>query len=303
MYQKTVVLYLIFTIFLVSYGFTDEKMDALFPEPDFGENWEKLDKPTYYEQENLFEYINGEAELYHTYGFKKLAAMIYFQGSIEDTFINVNIYDMGTLLNSFGVYSNYRTPDYKFKNIGVEATISDYEVKFYQSNYFVDIYASYASKEMEDIFLKLASLISQNIGGSLDPPKRLKILPSEDRIDKTLRYISSEMLSQAFLPGGFEAKYQVGKEEISGFVIIFENAEKSKKGLDELRSFFQKSGDEFVSSVLNSFTVKSSYRGYVLLLLLDQYLLGVQDVSDKEKGNEFLYQMSAYVKSYIHDTK
>jgi hypothetical protein len=61
-----------------------------------------------YTAEDLYVYINGEAELYMPYGFEILGSAFYGKGGDTRSGIVADVYRMGSLLDAFGIYSNYR---------------------------------------------------------------------------------------------------------------------------------------------------------------------------------------------------
>jgi len=266
-------------------------LDRLFPGPGFEKGWSWDGMPTHYTPDNLYEYIDGEAELYLTYGFRELATQTYFWGSADDTSFVVDIYDMGSPLNGFGLFSNYRQPGYHYESIGTEAIVSDYGLRFFQGRYVVEIKTGNISDRLNKAVRTVAERISERIPDPPDLPSSLNLLPAEEQIDKTLRYISKEMLNQGFLPGGLEAKYLTGEEEIAGFVVLFDSPEEAKIGLNRLRTFYQDMNASFVASpdvIGEGFAVRSSYHGYVLVSQTGRYLAGVQDLSSPEKGRSLL---------------
>ncbi|HEX9933932.1 MAG TPA: DUF6599 family protein, partial [bacterium] len=97
-----------------------DNLDALFPQKELEPGWMPQGQPVHYMPDNLYEYIDGEAELYLSYGFKELAALVYYAGSPEDTFVTVDVYDMDKPLDAFGLYSNLRFPDYTYETMGTE---------------------------------------------------------------------------------------------------------------------------------------------------------------------------------------
>ena len=64
-----------------------------------------------YTGEDLFEYINGEAELYVQFGFKILTAGLYLKDGNDKLGIAADVYEMGSALEAFGIYANYRKPE------------------------------------------------------------------------------------------------------------------------------------------------------------------------------------------------
>ena len=59
-----------------------------------------------YNSNNIFDYINGEAEVYFPFGFQILYTQIYKKNQ-TDIRILVDIYDMGTCLGAKGVFEKY----------------------------------------------------------------------------------------------------------------------------------------------------------------------------------------------------
>ncbi len=163
-------------LFFVLFGFAlscenpQKGLDQLFPGPGFEKGWSWFEMPTHYNPEDLYDYIDGEAELYLSYGFKELATLTYFWRSVDDTFLVVDIYDMGTSLNGFGLYSVYRHPEYKFEDIGTEAIVSDFGIKFYQGRYVVELKAGNDSEKTSHAVRVVAQKISERIGEPAEPP-------------------------------------------------------------------------------------------------------------------------------------
>ena len=73
--------------------------------PKTGEvdNWKPADVPQTYEGDDLFTFINGGADIYHEYGFKKVIYNEYKDDN--DHSINVEIYEMTNAASAFGIYS------------------------------------------------------------------------------------------------------------------------------------------------------------------------------------------------------
>ena len=99
------------------------------------------------------------------------------------------------------------------------------------------------------------------------------------------------MLNQDFLPGGFEARYQIMHEEGSGFVIPFENEQKVLEGFNKLKLFHQKSGKLFtIESISTSrgFGIKTAYHHLMFVTLTGRYLIGSRDFQSAQRGLELL---------------
>src|SRR5512141_1189010 len=62
--------------------------------------WKKPPKPVVYDRDNLFDYIDGGAELYLAFGFHRATTFEYTAGKDDD--IKVDIFDMGSPRGAFG---------------------------------------------------------------------------------------------------------------------------------------------------------------------------------------------------------
>jgi hypothetical protein len=303
--RKTLSLCLTLAILTASCFVRQKGMDKLFPSSGFEKGWKWEGKPKHYFPQNLYEYIDGEAELYISYGFKELATLLYYWGSPEDTFFVVDIYDMGSPLNAFGLYSNFRHPEYQFHDIGAEGFVSAYGMKFYKGNYLVDIKVGDFSEKCRRAVWIAAKEVDRRIETPTQGPDYLDYLPAENQMPRTLRYIQREMLNQGFLPGGLEARYAVEGGEVTGFVVVFDSLLSAKQGFEELKQFHAVSGGRFINAKVpgeSSFAVRTSYHGVALVFLTGKCIGGVQDLSDATKGEGLVNALFENITNHSNKT-
>jgi hypothetical protein len=277
--------------------FRKKSMDGLFPSPGFEKGWKWEGKPRHYTPQNLYEIIDGEAELYLSNGCRELGSLLYYNGSAEDTFFVVDIYDMGDPLNAFGLYSGFRHPDYRFEAIGTEGFVSDFGIKFYKGEYYVDVKLSDFSEKCRRAAWNAAETIARRISETRRPPAILGLLPAGGQIPRTLRYIRKEMLNQGFLPGGIEARYAVSGGEATGFVVLFDSAEAALRGFIELKSFYASSVGVFDARLPGerSFCAKTPYRGNLLVFLSGTTVAGVLDLDEISKGRALVHSIHSHL--------
>jgi hypothetical protein len=268
-----------------------EGMDAFFAGSGFVSGWTIREKPRRYRPENLYEYIDGEAELYLSYDFKELSTVTYAKGSPDDTFMTVDCYDMGSPLNAFGLYASYRYPGYAYDKIGAEGFASDYGLTFFKGRYVVEIKTSDASATCRTAARKLSQIMSEAIPEPPDFPGRTGLMPPANQVPHTLKYFARDMLNQAFLKEGFEAKYDVGDGEATGWIVFFEKENDAAEGFAKLKDFYMQSGSVPVPPAAKTefaLAVKTPYHGYALIEMNGAVLCGVQDLSAPEKGGELM---------------
>ena len=66
------------------------------------EGWEISSAPRYFGPDNLYDLINGGAEIYVQFGLKEMVTSEYRSRSMKNTAVAVEIYDMGSPIGAFG---------------------------------------------------------------------------------------------------------------------------------------------------------------------------------------------------------
>ena len=154
----------------------ETEIAKVLPAPACIVDWPMDGKVTLFDKDTLFDRINGESELYFPYGFQALAFARYVNKNNPRAAFDADIYKMGSLLDAFGMYANYRRKDDMDVNVGAEGTASSSQLLFYQDKYFVRLQASGTTNPGPDIFLAYARAISQKLPQNKSRPKELEAL-------------------------------------------------------------------------------------------------------------------------------
>src|SRR5579871_5973910 len=77
-------------------------LSALFPKSNAVPGWALQEGPKYYSGDQLFDYMDGAAEIPKAYTFQRLATAKYHRGT---TVLEVAIFAMGDAADAFGYYS------------------------------------------------------------------------------------------------------------------------------------------------------------------------------------------------------
>lgn len=146
--------------------------------------WEVESDTIYTSEFELYDYINGGAELYLNYGFKKLAKRVYRLKDQQE--IKAEIFDLGDSRNAFGVFSNSK--DEVNAEIGQGGQYVGGSLIFWQDRYFVSIFARKESQPVKETMMHMGTLISDAIGTTGELPAVLKILPKQDLDESSILY-------------------------------------------------------------------------------------------------------------------
>jgi len=152
--------------------------------PDTIAGWKKADPPDLYTPGNLSTYIDGGAELYISYNFKNALSMKYTDSA--DNEIAVDIFDMGSAPDAFGVFAHSReTIDDRF---GQGSEYAAGLLTFWKDRYYVSILAYPETAEKRDIVFRLGRTIADGIKSEGALPPIIALLPAENLLPETVRY-------------------------------------------------------------------------------------------------------------------
>lgn len=191
---------------------TDQLIDLL-PDPAQLDGWELAEKPVGYRPGTLWEYLNGGAPLYESYGFQELVHARYQMQDDPDSGVTLDIFDMGSDLGAFGLFSSMRPPGAVTAARGAESYRSDIVGAFWKGRVFVHVEADQEDTALIEAVDWLISEVSRKIPGTTDQPSILAVLPRDGLVVQSPRYLARDLLGHSFLPGGVIAVYRAGERE------------------------------------------------------------------------------------------
>jgi hypothetical protein len=164
---------------------------GLLPESVGG--WAKSGVPGSYNRQNLFDYIDGGAEIYLAYDFQQLAVQHYATtspDSAEKGSIIVEVWWMDSPADAFGLFSLER--DGEKINVGQDGVYAYDRVRFWKGRFFVDIFSE---KEVaKNILIKIGKKIASKIEKKGDRPPLVSKLPREDLISGSVHFFHQHLV-------------------------------------------------------------------------------------------------------------
>jgi hypothetical protein len=220
--------------------------------------------------DNLWELINGAAEAFHNYEMEALLHQEFMVGEVE---ITVDLYDMGTPLNAFGIYSAERSPRLNFFRIGTQGYIDDYTLNFLQSRYYVklSVYGDNGREAAE----RVARGISAAIGAPGEMPAIFGHFPQEDRVRNSEKLILQSPLGYSFLSPVYEVSYKTGEALSSLLLSEAATPDEAPARLRRLRQVFERSGEvENVEGFgVEAFRASSQYQDNLVCVPAERFLV------------------------------
>ncbi len=161
--------------------------------PAARDDWTKSGKPEIYDRDNLFDYMDGGAELYLAYDFERLVVQRYIsasKSSLSKNSITVEIYQMTSSADAYGLFS--------FDQVGERVEIGQKGVygygllKFWKDGFLVRILGS--QDDLRETIFQLAKNIDQKIKTKGEPPRLLSKIPKHDLIPDSDHFFHKQML-------------------------------------------------------------------------------------------------------------
>ena len=157
--------------------------------PSKVKGWRISAEDQYYNRKNLYDYINGGAELYLSYGFLKMATRSLERQ--DQPQIIIDVFDMGTSDNAFGIFSHARESIEKQFGQGSQYTAG--LLMFWKDKYFISILASPETVEAKDAVYQIAEEIDQKIVNEGKLPGILDYLPAESLQEESVKYVKHHL--------------------------------------------------------------------------------------------------------------
>lgn len=260
---------------------------SLLPK-ELPQGWMIVEGPRVFTKANLFEHIDGQAELFFKYGFQRCTFAVYRDRSNPDQQIDLDIYDMGDVLQAFGIFSRFRDED-RPMGVGLDSYLDDHSALFYQGKYYV---AVYATESNPDVLRQLAKKVSESLSDPSLPPREISFFPREGLKPGSIQYVAEGLLGHQFLKRGFQGTYVHGDKEFQLFLAVFKNPGDAKMGLTAFRNYLSTKGKIIQDTVAgfgpDALRGRAPYQGDILVLQKASYLAGVASPEFGEKEEERL---------------
>jgi hypothetical protein len=264
----------------------DNQLSDPFPEI---ENFEKEDSTEIFNSENLFDYINGAADLYLKYEFEELYLKRYKGASNKS--IKIEIYEHSSQKTAFGIYSNERPQFSNFIDIGYEGYIEEGILIFYIDRYYVKI-LGYDINDYEKLFYGIGSKVAAKLKTGETEIDFFAYFPKEGRVNNSEKYIHKNFLGYESLEGALTAEYEINGDYFELFMIEMDSENECRRMIDQYLSAVNLSPSV---SAADSMEIADPYNGVLIFNIVGRYITGATQFSNNEIVNNYIYKLKAEI--------
>jgi hypothetical protein len=191
------------------------ELAALVPRMDA---WTQSEAPRIFFPEGLFEYIDGAAESYLSYDFRELLVVDLEKKGTEAT-LTLEIYDMGSPVNAFGIFGAERYPENKAVSIGELGYLEGEALNFMSGRFYVKLLGFGLGEETGSILARVGAQVAAAVKEKGVLPALVLAFPKNGLVAQSEKYIKKNFMGYEFLRHGFVATYKVGGKEFEGFFV------------------------------------------------------------------------------------
>jgi hypothetical protein len=230
--------------------------------------WEQSGPTRTYEADNLFEYMDGNAEGYLIYGFVSMHGVTCKSG---DDSVLIDISEMTDADAAYGIFASNRDPNKPVAVIGMGGQITPRRATFAKGKFYVELAAN-PDKDHTPALQAFVAELEKRIEGRSTPPEALGWFPSDGLV--SARLIPESVLGLRALKRGYVAQYGDSK----AFIVTEESSESASAVLQKLRARFADATDAKVAD--EAFQAKDQYLGGLCVFRKGEYVGGYANAPD-----------------------
>ena len=217
--------------------------------PPEAAGWKWDQEETAFEGESLYNHIDGAAEVYLAYNFRRAAVRRYVRAGQPE--IVAEVYRLGSPEDAFGVFSLERQdPE---ADIGQGSEFGGSLLRFWKGRYFATVLGNGTGKELEEAVLSLGRELARGIKETGEPPRLLRGLPDRDSLPAPERVCfvrSHVLLNRCFFIShqnilrlandvqALLARYSRGKSPLRILLVRYPTAARARSAYGSFRSAY-----------------------------------------------------------------
>src|SRR5947209_434298 len=230
--------------------------------------WSPQGGPRAYTAENLFEYMDGNAEGYLLYGFVKMQGVTCEKGGV--TFV-IDLSEFADADSAFGMFSANRDQRQPMTKIGAAGQIAPRRALFVKGKHYLEIAAN-PEGDHGAALRDWTAALEKTVEGSSEPPAAMSWFPKEKQ--QSLRLVPESVLGIRALKRGYLGQYDFGK----AFVVLEDSPESASAVMQKLKTRFAEAsparvGDEAIQAT-------DRYLGRLCMFRKGRYLGGYANVAE-----------------------
>jgi hypothetical protein len=268
----------------------DEDRNPVTPEDLSGavagftpKGWEIFDEVKLFTPESLYEQINGRAEFFLAYDVVSMTLASFVNERDVGQFIDLSVYDMGSAINAFGVFSVERSGEESSLELGRAGYRLDANYYVWKGRYYITIIASHGTEEFQDLGKELAGRMTDYLPDSNDPIWGFTALPQENQVPHSVQYFKVDAMGLEFMRNTFVAGYRKQGRKVTVFLSRRDSAEAAEAAVGNYAEYAKEYGKGAEHVNVNDIELTTCNMGgvYDVIFRRGRLMGGVWSVADR----------------------
>jgi hypothetical protein len=243
------------------------------------EGWSVAPNDRFFDDETIFDYIDGAGEVYRAYNMRKCLSRRYT--TPKGPAIVLDIFDMRSSEDAFGVFTHDQ--DGEPVDVGQGGLYRSGWLSFWKDRFFVSIYMEEESAAAENAVRGLARQVASRISHEGPKPQILSLLPQKGLQPKTIRYLHHHIVlnyhfyvaDQNILNLGPDTKaalaeYKRGEDKARLLLVQYPDGEKAAKAHTAFLKYYLPEANSKLPVLLeNAKWSAAAFWGKLLVIVLE----------------------------------
>jgi hypothetical protein len=238
-----------------------------------------------YVADNLFDYMNGNAEGYLIYQFVRMQGVTCMSSDIS---ILIDVSEMADAESAYGIFTANRDPRRPTQKIGMGGQIRPRRATFVKDKYYVELAAN-PEGDHTAALRAFVDAMEKRIPGQTELPVTIGWFPTEKLVRDSIRLIPQSVLGMRQLKRGYVAEYEYGK----AFIVAETSTEGAASVMNKVRERLGQTEPAGIAD--EGFQASSRYLGRLCFFRKGRYIGGFADLSKTEDAMALAIALAARI--------
>ena len=259
--------------------------ETLFPQLS---GWKITQDDPVYTANNLWDVIDGAADLYLEFAFVDLHIARYI--STDTIEVKVELYRHASSEDAFGMYSQERDTGYNFIPMGVQGYLQQGVLNFITGPYYIKMSTFQAGNKAQEEMLAIGKKLTEHLKQKNTMPRLFQVFPKERKLPHTEQYVARNFLGYSFLNSAYVAAYK----DSSAFKLFVIDAAAQEKASAVLADYLKVIPKDAVTELgPGTYQIQDPHIGVMGVQVMNRYVYGIIGCTDSKTRDLYLQEMNA----------
>jgi hypothetical protein len=245
--------------------------------------------------ESLSEKIDGKAELYLSAGFLSLSCQRFAEEGRPDIWLEIFVYDMGSMRNAFSVFSTQRRANAQDADFTRFAYRTTNALFFLKGQYYVEVVA--ASDQVAEAIIAIGQNFVRDNPSSTDSDEvdEASLFPNASLVPGSVSLLAENAFGFSSLDSIFIAHYTVSDSELTAFLSRRQTTQEAKDLALAYHEFLLENGgvDVAANLAIPEARLVKIFETFELIFVQRNFLAGVHEAENRDLAEQLALDLNS----------